>query len=250
MIENITPVIIAKNAENTIKETLQSLSDFLEVILYLNDSDDDTNSIASKFSNVKIIEGEFIGFGPTKNLASSYASNNWILSFDSDEVLLKDLLKEIKELKLDSDKEVYVLKRDNYFLGKKVKYSGWGKDLLVRLYNKNQYNFNKNMVHEYVEIDKATKQTVLAHSFKHNAIWDISQQLAKMQHYSTIFAKENKGKRSSSVPLAVIKSLYHFLRIYIIKLGFLDGFAGFMISASGANGVFYKYIKLYVENKK
>lgn len=78
MIHNITPVIIAKDAQKTIEETLKSLVSFEEVIVYLNNSTDETKQIAQKFSNVKIIDGDFIGFGPTKNKASEFSSNDWI----------------------------------------------------------------------------------------------------------------------------------------------------------------------------
>ena len=249
-INNITPVIIAKNAEETVGETLKSLEEFSEVILYLNDSSDTTKNIASNFSNVKIIFGEFKGFGPTKNEAALYSTNDWILSLDSDEVIPIELLNEIKNLDLDDEKYAFVLKRDNYFLGKKVKFSGWGQDFLLRIYNKKVHKFNNNMVHEFVLLNTDSKKITLKNSFKHNAIWKISQQLEKMEYYSNLFAYEKKGKKYSNVPLAVLKSVYHFIKIYFFKLGFLDGFAGFMISVSGANGVFYKYIKLYVENKK
>jgi len=250
LINKITPVIIAKDAAITIKETLDSLTEFQEVIVYLNNSSDGTNIIASKYPNVKLLKGDFFGFGPTKNIAATYASNNWILSLDSDEVILPSLLQEIKSIELKNDQAVYVLRRDNYFLGEKVNYSGWGKDYLVRIYNNNLHKFNNNKVHEFIELSNTSKKLVLENSLKHNAIFNISQQLNKMEQYSSIFAMEKKGKKFSSIFIAIVKAIYHFIKIYIFKLGFLDGFAGFMISVSGANGVFYKYIKLYVENKK
>ncbi len=156
-ISNITCVIIAKNAEETISETLQSLQDFNEVILYLNNSDDETEKIADAFENVKVIQGDFLGFGPTKNKACEYAQNDWILSLDSDEVLSPDLFRELYKLQLSDSSTVFKIKRDNYFLGKKVHYSGWGDDYLVRLFNKTTHNFNNNMVHEFVALTAETK---------------------------------------------------------------------------------------------
>ncbi|VAY87705.1 Putative two-domain glycosyltransferase [hydrothermal vent metagenome] len=250
MIKTITPVIIAKNADETILETLNSLVEFNEVILYLNNSTDDTKNIGNKFSNVKIIDGDFLGFGPTKNKATQYSSNDWILSLDSDEVILPKLFQEIKDLDLDDNKKVFIIKRDNYFLNKKVKYGGWGNDYIARLYNKHQHHFNNNMVHEFIKIKKNTIKIRLKHSFKHNAIINISQQLLKMERYSTIYAKDKKNKKNSSLFIAILHSLFFFVKNYIFRLGFLDGFAGFMLCISGANSVFYKYIKLYLENSK
>lgn len=249
MIE-ISVVIIAKDAEQTIENTLQSLTQFNEVILYLNNSTDNTNNIAKKYKNVKIIEGEFLGFGATKNEAASYAKNNWILSLDSDEIILENLLYEINNLTLKNENEVFTLKRDNYFLRKKVIFSGWRKDYLVRIYNKNTYSFNNNMVHEYIATDSKTTNTILQNSFKHDAVQNISQQLQKIDKYSELYAKEKKCTKFSSPLIATLNALFFFVKIYIFKLGILDGYAGYLISVSGANGVFYKYMKLYEENKK
>jgi len=250
LIENITPVIIAKNAEETIGETLNSLIDFKEVILYLNNSTDSTKEIAQGYQNIKIIDGDFIGFGPTKNKAAEHSSNKWILSLDSDEVLNERLIEEISKLDLVDEKIVYELKRDNYFLGKKVRYSGWGKDYLHRIYNKNYHALNNNLVHEFLLLKEDSLVIRLKYSFKHNAVQKISQQLQKMDNYSTIYATEKRHKKRSSPLIAMSKSIFFFIKTYFFRLGFLDSTAGLLISVSGANGVFYKYMKLYEENKK
>ena len=99
----ISVCILVKNAQDTIKECLESLQSFDEIILLDNQSSDDTLKIAndfkSKFDNLRIYHSEFIGFGPLKNLAISYASNDWIFSIDSDEVLEFSALKELENLK-------------------------------------------------------------------------------------------------------------------------------------------------------
>lgn len=102
---------MAKDAEETIAECLDSLVDFKEVVLYLNNSTDNTKDIAQKYANTKIVHGEFIGFGPTKNAAASHASNNWILSLDSDEILNEKLIKEILSQDLNDSNNLFVLDR-------------------------------------------------------------------------------------------------------------------------------------------
>ena len=107
MIENISTVIISKNASKTIKTTLDSLKKFKEVILFDNGSTDDTLYIAGTYNNVIISKGKFIGFGATKNHAITFAKNNWIFSIDADEITkvngkkiegkLSDILKECKD---------------------------------------------------------------------------------------------------------------------------------------------------------
>jgi len=243
----ISVVIMAKDAEETIVETLDSIVAFEEVILYLNNSTDNTKSRASKYKNVKVIEGEFIGFGSTKNSAAKYSKNDWILSLDSDEVILPKLLDEISTLKFENINEVFTIKRDNYFLKKHIKHSGWGKDFLVRIYNKKNYSFNKNIVHEFIELNQDTKNTVLKNSFKHNAVTNINQFLQKVMNYTDLAAKDEK---TCSFLVVLLKAKFAFFKTYILQLGLLDGWRGFVISISNFNGSFFKYTKRYINCKE
>ncbi len=246
-IQNITPVIIAKDAQSTIQETLDSLVDFSEVILYLNNSNDDTHTIASNYQNIKIIDGEFSGFGPTKNKASEFSSNEWILSLDSDEVIPQQLFQEIAKLELKNKKEVFVLKRDNYFFDKKIKHSGWGDDYLTRIYNKTYHNFCENLVHEFVELKEDAKKTSLTNSFKHNAVENINQFLTKSMKYSDLASKD---KSTCSYTIVILKGFFAFFKTYVLKLGFLDGWQGIFIASSNSYSKFFRYTKRYLNCKK
>jgi glycosyltransferase involved in cell wall biosynthesis len=246
-IKDISVFIIAKDAQDTIEETLSSLIPFDEVILYLNSSSDNTQKIAQKYENVKIVHGEFIGFGPTKNQAANCAKNEWVLSLDSDEVLTEDLINEIRSVNLSDKKVVYELKRDNYLLGKKVRFSGWGKDFLVRLYNKEYHAFNDNLVHEFVSLRKESQKICLQASFKHNAVNDINQFLQKIIKYSDIASKD---KKTCCYMVVVLKSFFAFFKTYFIQLGFLDGWRGFLIAISNFTGKFFRYTKRYINCKE
>lgn len=239
----ISVVIIAKNAQETIVECLESLCRFDEVVLYLNNTTDKTVELASTFSNVKIIEGEFIGFGPTKNKAAQYAKNSWILSLDSDEIILDPLFHELDVLTLDNKHTVYSLKRDNYFLGKHIRYSGWGNNRLIRLYNREVHAINANMVHEYVELNSSSVITIIKAPFKHLAITNINQLLSKTIQYSEIGSNNQK---TCSFTIVIAKSLFAFFRTYIFQLGFLDGWRGFVIAVSNFNDRFFRYSKRYI----
>lgn len=246
MIENVSVVIIASNAAQTIQSTLDSLSEFHEVILYLNNSKDETLSIAKGYPNVTVIEGSFIGFGPTKNLASEHASNNWILSLDSDEEIPTPLIQELRSLSLENEKEVFILKRDNYFFEKKIKYSGWGKDYLTRIYNKSYHTFNQNMVHEFIELKDDSIKTSLNNSFKHNAVQDINQFLQKVMKYSDLASQD---KKTCSFLIVLLKAKFAFFKTYFLQLGFLDGWRGLVIAISNFNGKFFRYTKRYINCK-
>jgi glycosyltransferase involved in cell wall biosynthesis len=245
----ISVTILTKNSQKYIEECLFSLIKFDEVIVLDNGSDDKTIQIAEKFKNVVIKKSEFIGFGPLKQLAVSYASHDWILSVDSDEIFSKELVNEILSLELDED-SIYSILRDNYYNKKLIRCCGWDNDYVERLFNKHRVNFNDKQVHEGLIISNKCIVKKLENSFKHYT-FDIAEELLyKLNKYSTLYAKENRVEKKSSAFIAFFKATFSFFKNYILQKGFLYGYEGLLISVSNANGVFYKYIKLYEENKR
>ena len=239
MLNNISIVIIAKNADLTIEKSLNSIKEFDEVILYLNHSTDATEAIAKRFKNVKIVHGEFRGFGETRNIASSYASKDWILSLDSDEILSLELIEEIANLDLSNSAKVYALKMEEYFLGRKLKFRTEKK---VRLYNRTVHKFDKLKVHENVEYNLGDK-IVLKHHFKHLHINTVNQTLEKTIRYTDI---SSNGKETCFFIVVIAKPTFAFFQAYIIRLGFLNGWVGFVVAIANANDRYYKYLKRYV----
>ena len=249
MKNKITVTILTKDSQKYIKECLEVLEKFDEVIILDNGSTDETINIARTFKNVKVYEDEFIGFGPLKNLAISYASNEWILSIDSDEIFNETLVDEILSLKLENDR-LYSILRDNYYNKKLIKCCGWSNDYVERLFNKNSTCFTDKQVHESLIVKDNMNVKKLKNSFKHYS-FDVSEELLyKLNKYSTLYAEENRGVKRSSASTAFVKATFAFFKNYILQKGFMFGYEGLLISVSNANGVFYKYIKLYEENQK
>ena len=246
-ITNISCVLIAKNAQATLKATLESLKEFEDVVLYSNNSTDETDSIAKSFSNVNLVNGNFIGFGPTKNCAATYAKNKWILSLDADEVLSEEFISTLQELTLQ-DNTLYSISRENYYKKRVVKHC-WGKDIIVRLYKSTQTSFTDKLVHESIISDTFEVKNIPA-LIKHYPYSTISDFIVKLDRYSSIYAEDNVGKKSSSPSKAFFNGLFSFFKTYIIKGGFLDGYAGLVIAFSHMATNFYKYIKLYELNKE
>ncbi len=230
------------------KETLESVSSFHEVIVADTGSTDETVEIAKSFPNVKIEHLEFNGFGSTHNEASRLASNDWIFSLDSDEVLSPELVQELQSLKLDPN-AVYSFARHNYFNGKHIKScSGWHPDWIVRLYNRKMTSFSNDLVHEKVET-KNLKLISLHSPIRHTPYRHVGDFLTKMQTYSNLFAEQHRHKRSSSFGRAVLHGWFAFFRSYIFKRGVLNGKEGFIISLYIGQTTFYKYLKLAELNK-
>ncbi|HIV48621.1 MAG TPA: glycosyltransferase [Candidatus Helicobacter avicola] len=263
----ISATILVKNAQDTLQECLDSLQEFDEIILLDNGSSDDTLTIAREFNalygNLVIHTSEFIGFGALKNLAVSYARNDWILSIDSDEVLESTTLMRLKELfgtldskDLDSKNPktpqtptlppntLYALPRKNLYNGEWIKACGWYPDFVTRVFHKGYTHFNDNIVHESIILPKDARLVRLDSGLKHYAYDNITHLLHKLQTYSSLWAEQNTHKSSSPLK-AIIRGSWSFARNYVFKKGFLYGYKGFVISVCNALGVFFKYMKLY-----
>lgn len=239
----ITVTILTKNSAQTLGATLDSLQHFPEVIILDSGSTDSTLQIAKKYTNVKIFERPFCGFGAMHNLASSLATYDWIFSVDSDEVVTPELAKELLSLSLQSS-HVYSLLRTNFFHGKKITFcSGWYPDWVVRLYNRTTTSFTSDKVHEKIQT-KDLSITKLKETLYHTPYRSVDDFLSKMQHYSTLFAEQNKGRIPSSLTKAIFHSLFAFCKSYFFKRGFLGGEEGFIISFYNAEVTYYKYLKL------
>jgi len=245
---NISAIVLAKNNDNTIRKTLQSLVEFDDVVVYDNGSTDETMNIAKEFKNVNLVQGEFKGFGWSKNKAASYAKNDWVIIIDSDEVIDSILLETLKTKQLD-EQTVYQLNFKAFYKDIQVKYCGWNNQKIKRLYNKNITSYNTNDVHEDIISDKM-KIELLNGNVEHYSYHSISQFIIKADHYSTLFAKNNAGKKKSSPAKVYFNGLYSFIKTYIFKRGFLDGYIGLIIAFSHMATNFYKYIKLYELNKE
>ena len=247
MIGNISAVVLAKNNKATIRKTLEALLEFNDVVVYDNGSSDATMNIAKAFSNVNVIEGEFKGFGWTKNKAASYAKNEWILIVDSDEVVDATLRETLQTKKLDKE-TVYIINFRAFYKNREVKHCGWNNQKIKRLYNKNVTTYNANDVHEDIIIN-GLKTEILAGNMEHYSYQSIEQFVAKANTYSTLFAQNNAGKKNSSPTKAFLNGAYSFIKTYFFKQGFRDGYVGLVIAYSHMVTNFYKYIKLYELNE-
>lgn len=244
----ISVTILTKNSQKYLPQVLKSLEAFDEVLIYDNGSTDDTLKIAHTYPNVKVVLGSFIGFGPTHNVASTHAKNDWILSIDSDELVSQEMEKEISKISLKAN-TVYSFPRNNYFNGKHIQWCGWYPDRQYRLYNKCETRFTDAQVHESIILSDM-QHIPLKSPIIHFSYDSLSEFLSKMQSYSSLFAEQNRGKKSSSPFKAISHAIFAFFKSFFLKRGFMGGYEGFVISTYNAQTAFYKYLKLYEANNK
>jgi len=243
----ISVTILTKNSAETLGKTLMSVKDFPEVLVLDTGSTDETIKIAEQFPNVRVCTHAFQGFGPTHNIASSLATHDYILSLDSDEVLSPELSQEILHSTLDPG-VIYGILRKNYLRGKWIRgCAGWHPDWVYRLYHRKTTQFDQAEVHEKI-IQGPLRMQHLRYTMDHEPYRKIEDFLHKMQSYSSLFAKQHRGKKSASVGKAIFHGLGAFIKSYIFKRGCLLGQEGFIISVYNGHTAFYKYLKLLEAN--
>lgn len=239
----ISVCILTKDAAATLAKTLESTLSFPEVLLLDNGSTDATLEIAGSYPNVKILQTSFKGFGALRNEVAAAASFNWILALDSDETITTALLEEILSLSLEDPHCVYLLPRHNFYNGKWIRGCGWHPEKVARLYHRKATRFRESQVHESLILNNL-KQITLRSPLYHVPYRTTEEFLAKMQHYSTLFAQEQSSHKRSSFSKALLHGLFAFFRSYLLKKGLFLGKEGFLISLHNANTAFYKYLKL------
>ncbi len=244
----ISVTILTKNSQRSLKKTLDSACCFQDVVILDSGSEDKTLEIASAYPNVQVHRSPLTGFGASHNLASSLAHFDWIFSLDSDEVISEALRNELFALSLDPS-HVYLVERHNYFNNKHIKgCSGWFPDWVPRLYNRKVTQFSSDLVHEKI-LTNHLQSVRLKNPLLHTPYLEISDFLAKMQQYTTLSAKQSPQSIPSFWKI-LLHSWFAFFKSYILKMGFLAGKEGYIISAYNSHTAFYKYLKWEENSKK
>ncbi len=251
-LKEISAVLIVKNAAKTLKECLNSLKEFGEIVLLDNQSDDDTLQIAKDFAkdfpNIRIEQSEFIGFGALKNKAISYASKEWIFSIDADEVLEYEALKELEKLDLKTH-HIVAFARKNLYRGEWIKACGWHPDFVLRLFHKSYTKFNDNLVHESLILPPNVEKIYLKNALRHYACDNIENILYKMNYYTSFSARERlRQNKKTSIFVAILRFWLTFLKDYFFRGGIKYGYKGFIIALLNGNGAFFRHMKLYELN--
>ncbi|MBK8953811.1 MAG: glycosyltransferase family 2 protein [Chitinophagaceae bacterium] len=241
----LSVVIVCKNAGTVIGNTLQSLQGLTDdIIVYDNGSTDDTIVTAERYS-VRLYKGEWEGFGKTKRKANALAAYSWILSLDADEAVNEQLKESILQLSLDNDKLVYDISFNNYFGNRWLKYGEWGKDHHIRLFNKTVVNWNDAPVHEELVMPDNISVLKLNGAVRHRTAEGIGDFKKKMTAYASLNAEKyfKQGKKAAWSK-KWLSSVFSFIQNYFLRLGFLDGMAGFQCAVISSKYTFNKYKKL------
>ena len=233
----ISATIITNNNCDTIERCLCSLEGVADEIVVVDACSTDGTVDKCKSHGCKVTQREFAGYGAQKQYAVSLAANSYILSIDADEYIDDELRQSIKELKETGFKHrIYSLSRLNFFGDKPIRHSGWWPDPQIRLFDKRYASWNLRDVHERVTFPSTLWPAPVKGTLMHDRCANACEYLNKESHYAAINAHvlASSEWHQSSIT-AYLKAIAAFLRIYVFKLGYLDGNPGFEIAKTAAS---------------
>jgi glycosyltransferase involved in cell wall biosynthesis len=240
----LTVTVITKNEAAHIAAALQSVAWADETIVVDSGSSDGTVAIAQSLATRVDVRG-WPGYSAQKDYAAGLASNDWILSLDADERVTPELGAEIRAL-LDGEPAArgYRIPRVTWYLGRWIRSTDWYPDYQLRLYDRRAGEWNGRPVHESIEL-RGTPG-VLRHPLEHYAYRNISHHLATIDRYTTLAAEQwmVEGRRTNLLAACLHADLA-FLRNYVLRRGFADGAAGFLVSILNSYYVLLKFAKLW-----
>jgi glycosyltransferase involved in cell wall biosynthesis len=242
--EMISACVICLNEELNIARCLSSLEGMDEVVVVDSGSTDRTVEIARSYTNM-VFHRDWTGYADQKNFAMSRAKGDWILSVDADEELSPDLKKEINMVLSSNPQDAgFRIPRRSFYQGRWINHSGFYPDRQLRLFRRERAKWVGRRVHERVEVDGPVgklKSDVL--HYPYNGV--ISGQLKTVDAFSTLFAKDLRDQGAGfHLWLLVVRPVFKFLEVYILKKGFLDGVPGLIIAVTSAYALFVRYVKV------
>ena len=243
--QKISAFILAFNEAEKVKAAVESILWADEVVVIDSNSTDHTAEIATGLG-ARVVQVPFAGFGDLRNRAVEACQFEWIFSLDADERCTKEVRDEILGLLAEEPAhDVYKVPRRNYMMGRWIRGSGWYPNFRQpQLFRKGAMRYTLEPVHEGYEVLSDKPVGTLQ-----NAIWqfpfrNLSEIIRKADRYSSLGAPKLAGTRVS-MGSALGHGVWAFLKHYIFKLGFIDGWAGFVIAFGNFEGTFYRYAKRY-----
>ena len=238
----ITAIIPTFNEESNIQRALDSVSFADEIIVIDSFSTDQTVEIVKK-SKAILLQRTFDDFSSQKNYAIEKASNNWIFLLDADESIPEKLKDEIFQVvNSNTDYSAFYIYRNFFFKNKKINFSGWRRDKVIRLFKKESCTY-VGKVHE--KISTTAKVGFLNERLNHYSFKNYKQYKNKLKNYAKLQAQELLEKGLFVTPYHLfLKPFVRFFIQFFIQFGFLDGFRGFVISWLHAFGVWRRYVEV------
>jgi glycosyltransferase involved in cell wall biosynthesis len=241
----LTVVTLTLNEERNIEACLEGVRWADQIIVVDSGSTDRTVDLARRFTQ-EVLSVSWKGYGHARNLALQHAAGDWVLWLDADERVPPELSAEIREIihNREAAYDGYEVARRAYFLGKWIRHAGWYPARVTRLFRLGSAHFSETRVHERLLFTGSVGR--LHHDLLHYTDDGLEQYFMKFNRYTTLAAQDMHaaGKRAGLLDL-LARPPFMFMKMYVARLGFLDGLHGFLLSCLSSGYVFVKYAKLW-----
>lgn len=239
----LSVTIICRNEEDKILDALRSVSFADDVIVVDSGSTDRTVEIA-RAEGARVFTHEWQGYGQQKNFAQEQARNVWVLNLDADERVSSELRTRIEGLlQGEPSAEGFEFPRKNFYAGRWIRFGGWYPNFQVRMARKDKARWTEPKVHEYLHVEGRVQR--IDAPIEHMSFAGVHDQVLTNVRFSRLGMEQLLANgRRAGIPLLLFKSWWKFIDSYILKQGFRDGFAGFVIAVNAAHSMFMKYAAL------
>jgi glycosyltransferase involved in cell wall biosynthesis len=248
--EKLSILVPTYNEERNIRACLESARWADEVVVVDSFSTDRTREIAREIAD-RVVEHEYVNSAAQKNWAIPQVSHSWVMIVDADERVTRELRDEILGvLENNHGLDGFRIRRVNHFLGKRVRFCGWQRDSVLRLFRRDLGRYQDREVHADVIVEGG-RVGWLRGRLLHYTFENFEQYLRKFDRY-TSWAAGDRGKRTRRVRWwhLTLRPAWRFFRQYVLQLGFLDGQTGLVLCSMAAYSVFLKYAKLWERQQK
>lgn len=247
----LSVVIITFNEENNIKRCLDSIKEIADEIIVLDSYSSDKTADICKLYNATFIQHKFLGHIEQKNEALSHANYDYVLSLDADEALSKELSFSIQMIKKDCQYKAYSFNRLTFYKNLPIKTCGWYPDAKIRLWDTKIGKWGGINPHDKVVLEKSVVVKHLDGDLLHYSFSDFLDYIDRQIKYGKLAGQAYyEANQKLSISNLLLNPLYRFFRDYFIKLGFIDGHKGLMISLVSSFTVFIKYYTYFEIRKR
>ena len=252
MAVRLAAILIVKNEAKHLAACLDSLHQWVDEIIILDaGSTDATATIAKTYTPHFFVQAQWQGFGIQRQIAQSYATADWVLWIDADERVSPELRSSILQaIQQPPSTTLFAMPRRSWVFGRFINHSGWYPDHVIRLYPRTLTQYNAALVHEKVELPAQAKVDYLSGDLLHFTYDNLQHYLTKSAHYADLWATQRATKgKSSSISQGIAHALACFIKMYVLKAGFLDGKQGLLLALLSAHSTFCKYADLWIKTQ-
>lgn len=241
----ISACVITFNEEEHIRACLESVKWADEIVVVDSFSTDRTVEIAREYTS-RVVQRKWAGINDQRNFTLTQATGDWVFALDADERVSPELASQIRQaVQENADGAAgYTMPRRTWYLNRWITHGGWYPDRKLRLMRRAAARYEGTDPHDHVAVAGPVRE--LAGELHHYTYRDIADHVATINNFTTVAARQMRARGTRHALLhMLVNPPGRFLRMYLLRRGFLDGVPGLIVAGLSAWYVFLKYAKLW-----